>query len=176
MTTPEHEPSRPVAAPAPDLPSGRFSGRIDFQSRVRAAFHTAARDGWRELILCDADFADWPLGEREVADALNAWADTGRRCTVIARRYDEVVRKHARFVTWRQTWSHIVECRVCPSADPLELPSALWSPVWAMQRIEPERSIGVCGPEPERRLVLRETLQEWLGKSTPGFAASTLGL
>ena len=160
----------------PPLPSGRFEGRKDFQQIVRDALACAAREGWREIILCDANFEDWPLGERAVADSLQAWSASGRRCTLLARRWDEVVRKHARFVTWRRTWAHIIEARACPSADPLDFPSAIWSPGWVMQRTDPERSNGYSGAEPERRVLLRESLQEWLQKSTPSFAAHTLGL
>jgi hypothetical protein len=158
------------------LPSGRFAGRIAFQQMVRDAFACAAREGWREIIISDADFADWPLGERAVVQSLQEWSATGRRCTLLARRYDEVVRRHARFVTWRQTWTHIIEARACASADPLELPSALWSPGWVMQRVDPERCNGVAGNEAERRVLLRETLHEWLAKSAPAFPSSTLGL
>jgi hypothetical protein len=39
-----------------------------------------------------------------------------------------------------------------------------------------ERSHGYCGSEPERRVALRETLKEWLQKSSPAFPATTLGL
>lgn len=165
-----------AGAAQPSLPSGRFEGRQDFQQLVRDALACAAREGWRELILCDADFSDWPLGERAVAESLQAWSSSGRRCTLLARRWDEVVRTHARFVTWRRTWAHIIEARACPSADPLDLPSAIWSSGWVMQRVDPERSNGYSGSEPERRVLLRESLQEWLQKSTPSFAAHTLGL
>jgi hypothetical protein len=158
------------------LPLGRFSGREDFQQIVRGALAQAARQGWREIILSDADFADWPLGERAVSEALQDWSASGRRCILLARRYDEVVRRHARFVAWRRTWSHIIEARACPAADALELPSAIWSPGWVMQRLEPERCTGVSGAEPERRLLLRESLNQWLQKSSPSFAATTLGL
>jgi hypothetical protein len=162
--------------PGPGLPAGPFAGRNTFQQLVRDALACAAREGWREIILCDPDFADWPLGERAVAQSLQAWSAAGRRCTLLARRYDEVVRRHARFVNWRTTWSHIVEARGCASADPLELPSAIWSPAWVMQRLDPERSIGISGSEPERRLMLGESLQAWLQKSSPSFPATTLGL
>jgi hypothetical protein len=160
----------------PELPSGRFTGRVAFQQLVRDALACAAREGWREIILSDADFDDWPLGEREVAQSLQDWSATGRRCILLARRYDEIVRRHARFVTWRKTWSHIVEARACASADPLELPSAIWSPGWVMQRLDSERSNGVSGGEAERRVLLRQSLQEWLAKSSASFPASTLGL
>ncbi len=158
------------------LPSGRFAGRSEFQQLVRDALATAAREGWREIVFSDANFEDWPLGERVVAESLQAWSASGRRFILLARSYDEVTRRHARFVTWRRTWSHIIECWRCASADPLELPSAIWSPVWALRRLDLERSTGVCGAEPDRRVLLRESLDEWLRKSSPGFPATTLGL
>jgi hypothetical protein len=159
-----------------DLPQGRFEGRTAFGELVRSALACAAHEGWREIILCDASFADWPLGERAVAESLQAWAAGGRRMTLLARRYDEVVRRHARFVQWRQAWSHIVEARGCPSADELDLPSAIWSPSWVMQRLDPDRCTGFSGVEPERRLAVREQLAEWLQRSAPAFPATTLGL
>lgn len=158
------------------LPSRRFEGRGEFQQLVRDALACAAAEGWREIILSDADFEDWPLGERSVAEALQAWSATGRRIVLLARRYDDVVRRHARFVAWRRAWSHIIEARGCASADPLELPSAIWSPGWVLQRLDVERSAGYCGSEPQRRLLLRESLAEWLQKSAPAFPATTLGL
>jgi hypothetical protein len=168
--------SSPEGAAPEALPSGRFAGRAAFQQLVRDALARAAQEGWREIILCDADFEDWPLGERAVAQSLQDWSAAGRRCTLLARRYDGVVRRHARFVTWRQTWSHIIEARACASADPLEIPSAIWSPGWVMQRLDSERCSGVSGSEPERRILLRENLNEWLLKSSASFAASSLGL
>jgi hypothetical protein len=164
------------AAPPAALPSGPFSGRTEFHQLVRDALARAAREGWRELILCDPDFADWPLGERAVAECLQAWSASGRRCTLLARRYDEVMRRHARFVNWRATWSHIVEARACVAADPLDFPSAVWSPGWVLHRLDTERCHGITGSEPERRVMLRETLQGWLDKSSLSFPASTLGL
>ena len=159
------------------LPVGRFSGREDFRELVRAALACAAHEGWAELVLSDPDFYDWPLGESAVIGSLDAWARTGRRLTLLARSYDEVVRRHARFVRWRGTWDHIVTCRRSPSADPVELPSALWSPAWVLHRLDAEHSVGVAGREPERRVLLRESLDEWLlRRSAPGFPASTLGL
>ena len=158
------------------LPSGRFSGRTEFQNLVRASFATAAKDSWREIVVSDANFEDWPLGERAVSESLQAWAGSGRKFIMLAKNYDELLRRHARFVTWRRTWVHVIECWRCPSADALELPSAIWSPVWSMRRLDLERSTGICGGEAERRVLLRESLDEWLRKSSPGFPASTLGL
>ena len=58
----------PSAEPLRDLPSGRFSGRETFQQLVRDAIATAARDGWQEIFISDANFHDWPLGERAVVN------------------------------------------------------------------------------------------------------------
>lgn len=167
-----------VDAPQPPqpLPSGRFSGRSEFQQLLRDAFETAAREGWKEMVLCDADFIDWPLGERAVFESLNAWATGGGRLTLLARRYEALRQGHARFVRWRTQWSHLIEARGCRHADPLDLPSVLWSPGWMLHRVDPVRSQGVTSAEAERRVVLRETLNEWLRQSSPAFPATTLGL
>ncbi|GKS94180.1 hypothetical protein [Acidovorax sp. SUPP2825] len=168
-------PRHPEAAAA--LPAGRFNGREDFRQWVRDGLACAAREGWNEIVLSDFDFHDWPLGEREVIDSLQSWARRGRRLTVLAGTYDEMVRRHARFVHWRGVWDHVIECRRAPTADRLELPSVLWSDAWVLQRLDPERCAGVAGREPERRLLAREALNEWLlRKSSPGFPATTLGL
>lgn len=158
------------------LLQGRFSGPREFAQLVRDALAAAAQAGWREIVLSDPDFADWPLGERAVAQSLQDWSASGRRCTLLARRWDEVARRHARFVTWRQTWSHIIDARGCPSADRAELPSAIWSPAWVLQRLDLDHGVGWCGSEPARRVELREQLDHWLTKSSPAFPATTLGL
>lgn len=167
-----------IAADAADaFPAvGRFAGREEFRQRVRDALACAARDGWPQIILSDATFEDWPLGERAVAESLNAWSTGSRRITLLAKNYDCVVRNHARFVTWRRTWSHIVDARACPGADPLELPSTIWSPHWVMQRLDPVHCNGYVGTEPRRCTDVRELLHEWLARSSPAFAATTLGL
>ena len=163
-------------ASAAALPTGRFEGREAFRQGVRDALAAAAREGWHTIVLADPDFADWPLGERAVAESLQAWAHGGRKLTLLARRYDAVLRQHARFVQWRTRWSHIVTALGCPSADALDLPSAIWSPGWVLERRDIERSVGYCSDQPERRLLLRECLNAWLLKATPAFPATTLGL
>ena len=164
------------AAPAFDRSLRRFVGREAFQQLVRDALAAAAAEGWMEIILSDADFEDWPLGERAVVESLQAWAGSGRRLVLLARRYDEVLRRHARFVAWRRTWSHLVDARACAAASEEELPSAIWSPPWVLERRDRLRSTGFSGSDPQRRLLLHEALREWLQKSSPAFAATTLGL
>jgi len=158
------------------LPQGRLQGRAAFQQAVRQALQAAAQLGWAELLLCDADFAAWPLGERESVQALEDWARAGRRFTMLALDYRAVQQLHPRFVRWRQTWDHLITCRLCRSRDVLSFPSVLWSPQWVLQRIDVERDVVLCDSGAERRISLREQLAEWQRDSVPGFPASVLGL
>ncbi|MEO8857935.1 MAG: hypothetical protein ABI343_13210 [Burkholderiaceae bacterium] len=165
------EPNAPT-----DFPIGRFAGHAAFAQRVRDALQWAARDGWHEIIFCDATFEHWPLQERVVVDALQAWARPGRRFVMIAHRYDTVQRSHARFVSWRKTWSHLIECRACRDVEATDFPSVLWSSAFAMRQLDLARNTGVATVEPDRRLQMREVLDELLRRSSPAFPASTLGL
>lgn len=157
-------------------PSGRFTGRQDFERLVRDALAQAARDGWTEMIFSDATFEDWPLRERAVVDSLQAWASAGRRLTLVAARYDEMLRNQPRFVTWRRTWGHLVDCRVVSHVAPTDFPSALWSRHWFLHRLDFTRSNGTWGGDRASLLRVRELLDEKIRNSSPGFPASVLGL
>lgn len=165
-----------ASEPALLLPSGRFEGRHAFAQLVRDALACAARDGWNQIILADANFEDWPMNERSVVKSLHSWSKTGRHITLLAHSFETVMRKQPRWVSWRKTWSHIIECRQCRQADPLDFPSAIWSRSWAMQRINLPLCQGVSGAQAERRIHLRELLDEKIRNSSPGFPASVLGL
>lgn len=165
------EPATPIV-----LPSTRFAGREAFTQLVRDSLIAAAQQDWREIVFCDATFEDWPLQEKAVADSLHAWSRSGRRFVMLASRYDLVLRHHARFVSWRKTWDHIVESRICRNLGTADFPSAIWGPTWALRRLDLLRSTGVCGAEPDRRVHIREALDELMLGSSPGFPASILGL
>jgi len=157
-------------------PSGRFSGPQEFAQVVRGAIASAAREGWPAMVWSDASFEEWPLGERTVVEALNAWSHSGRQLVMLARSYDSVIRNQPRFVTWRKTWDHLLECHVCKTIDASEMPSAIWSPHWAMRRLDLVRCTGVADLEPARRVLLRQELDECIRQSSLGFPATTLGL
>ena len=165
-----------ISLPLEPLPSGRFEGRLAFAALIRHALATAAHEGWREVILCDANFEDWPLGERAVVESLHSWSRTGRRIMLLATHFEGIVRHQPRLVSWRKTWSHIIECRSCRDEDSLSFPSAIWSRTWVMQRLSRPLSAGVSGPEADRRVHLRELLDAKIRASTDGFPASVLGL
>lgn len=162
--------------PQGPLLQGAFSGPKEFAQLIRDAIRQASVDGWSEMVWSDATFEDWPLREREVVDGLNSWAKRGRKLTLLARRFDAMPRLHPRFVTWRIRWDHLLECRVCRDVDDSEMPSALWSPAWALHRLDVERFTGVAGYDARRRVLLQEALDERRRQSGPGFPASVLGL
>lgn len=155
---------------------GAFSGPTEFSEVVRQALACAARDNWPAMVWSDPTFEDWPLGERAVTESLLAWSRGGRQLVMLAHRFDAVMRYQPRFVAWRKTWDHIIECRLCKNLEVSEVPSALWSPHWAMRRMDLVRSTGVAGLEPARRVLLKEELDECRRQSSPGFSATTLGL
>ena len=164
------------AASLPPLYQGAFVGPVAFADLTRAALAHAEREGWSEMVWSDASFEDWPLYERAVVDALNAWARKGRKLTLLAHRFDAMQRVHHRFVAWRVRWDHLVECRVCKGVAVTEFPSVLWTPSWAMRRLDLVRCTGVASVEPRMRVLLREELEERVRQSSPGFPASILGL
>lgn len=158
------------------LSEGRFDGREAFDAILRTALAAAAREGWKEIVFSDPDFADWPLGERTSIEALQAWSASGRRFVMLAQRFDILERGHARFVPWRRMWDHIIECRATGKAAGSEVPSAIWTPTWFVHRIDPERSRGVSGTDARARRALRESIDECWRIARPAFPASTLGL
>lgn len=166
----------PPEADTAELPSGLFDGRVAFQARLHSAFAAAAQQGWREIVLSDPDFAEWPLGERSCIAALQAWAGSGRSLLLVAEDFSVLQRSHARFAAWRRLWSHIVDARACSGSGAPPVPSAIWTPAWSLHRLDPVRSRGVCSTQPEHGRALRERIDECVRQAKPAFPASILGL
>lgn len=162
--------------PMQPLPTGRMEGRQVFSDLVLQTLEVAAQEAWPTLVLSDADFTDWPLGERAVIEALQAWARQGREIRFLARDFGPLRLAHPRLVAWRTTWSHRVQAHAVPNASGSELPSAIWSPSWTLERLDPVRYTLVASTDARRRTGLRERLDACWHKGAPSFAATTLGL
>ena len=160
----------------PPLPTGRMEGREVFTDLVRQALAVAAEEGWPRLELSDTDFNDWPLGERAVIESLQAWVRQGGEIRFLAREFGPLRLAHPRLVSWRTLWSHRVQAHAMPSASGSKLPSAIWSPGWTMERLDPVRCTLVASTDARRRTGLRERLDSFWHKGSPSFAATTLGL
>ncbi|MEJ6004543.1 hypothetical protein WG899_03215 [Paucibacter sp. AS339] len=91
------------------LQAGKFEGRGEFVAALRHALLQACTEEWPELFCLDASFVDWPWSDAEVLEALKRWARAGRRLHLLAEQFEEVRRRHPRFVQWRSTWGHCVQ-------------------------------------------------------------------
>lgn len=155
----------------------RIAGRGDFQAAVRAALREAAAEGWREIWLCDADFAQWPLGERGVVDSLTQWAAASRRLTLLALHYDEVARRHPRFAQWRRLWAHVVHCRALQELQADDLPVLLHAPGrFTLRLLDPLRFQGSASRLADDGTQARELIDAISQRSSEAFPPTTLGL
>jgi peptidyl-tRNA hydrolase len=154
-----------------------ITSRNQFHEALRTAFAEAADAGCREIWLCDDDYGDWPLNERGVIEQLTRWAESHRRLTVIARHFDEVTRRHARWVEWRRQWSHVVQCRANNELEAGQMPVLLVAPGAACVRLaDPVHYRGSLSRETADAIVWRETIDAVLQRSEEAFPATTLGL
>lgn len=170
------EPLEPRPAALADLPEGRLQGRLLFADLVRQALAVAAAEAWPQLVLCDTDFTDWPLGERAVVQALDAWAGRGRLLQLLARDFGPLRLQHPRFVQWRTRWSHRIEARSVPQAGSEACPGLIWSPSWTLERLDPERAVVLTSRDAQQRQMQALRLAHWWTQAQPGFAPTTLGL
>ncbi len=155
----------------------RFDGRSEFQQAVRRGFAHAADVGSLSLCCCDADFADWPLNDAALIDDLVRWARPGRRLTMLAVGYDEVIRHHPRFVEWRRRFAHLVDCRAVDEADARAVPSLLLSAGGVtLRRVDELHHRGTVSTQVADAIHARERFDALLQRSVPSMPAYTLGL
>lgn len=154
-----------------------IDSRKAFHDALRAALDEVAREGCRELLLADPDFSDWPLGERAVIECLTQWASSHRRLTLVAASFDEVPRRHARFVEWRRTWAHVIDCRSNTEVETVEFPTMLLAPgLLGVRLVDRVHVRGSLTRDAADLLRWREMLDELLHRSEASFPATILGL
>jgi hypothetical protein len=161
-----------------EVPTRRaINSRSEFHDALRSAFSQAAAHGGREILLCDADFSDWPLSERGVIDDLTRWAQAHRRLVLVAGTFDEVARRHARWAEWRRTWSHIVECRANTEIETAQIPTlCLVAGVMSVRLDDPARHRGMASHEASDWQACREAIDAVLQRSAETFPVTMLGL
>ena len=154
-----------------------IESRSGFHAAVRALFAEAATVGCREIVIADRDFADWPLGEPEVIASLTAWAIAHRRLTVLATGFDEMLRRHARWVAWRRTYSHVVDCRVNEELEQGGMPTLLLARGLVGLRVsDPDHYRGRVSRDGGDLLRWGELVDAVAQRSVESFPATTLGL
>lgn len=151
--------------------------RGQFHQALRDAFAEAAAIGCREILMCDDHFADWPLNEPELVDHLTQWATAQRRITVLARSFDEVARRHPRWVAWRRTRSHVVDCRSNNELEAGQMPTLLLMPgVLTLKLVDAVNYRGSVSRDAGAAVLAREAFDALLQRSEEAFPATNLGL
>jgi hypothetical protein len=154
-----------------------ITSRNEFLDALRFSFEEVADKGSREIWLCDNDFADWPLGERAVVEQLQRWALSSRKLTLMARTFDEVARRHARWVEWRRNWSHIVSCRTNTELGTGEFPTLFVAYGTVSVRLaDATHHRGRLSHEKADEQRCKELLDVVLQRSEEAFPATTTGL
>ena len=158
-------------------PGSLITSRAEFHAALRRAFGLLAQQGAREVWLCDEDFADWPLGERAVVELLAQWAASNRKLTLIARHFNEVARRHPRWVAWRRDWSHIVSCRTHTELASAEFPTLLvGSDTVSVRLADTVDHRGRLSHEKSDEIRCKEQIDAVLQRSEEAFSATTTGL
>lgn len=104
----------------------KIDSRVGFDAALRWAFAAAFAREARRIVCVDADFADWSLGEAALIDGLTKWIRLPqRRLVLLAAHYDEMPRRHPRFVSWRVDWAHAVDAWSPAEGLAIELPTLL---------------------------------------------------
>lgn len=160
-----------------ELNPALITSRSEFMEAIRAALREAADQGGRAIVMSDPNYADWPLNDRATVECLARWAQSHRSLVVLSNNFDEFPRKHARWVAWRQNWSHIVSCRQADEADAPKLPIQLFMPGKLVVRLVDRVTCRGSVSRAEADLVqARESTNDILDRSHDAFPVTTLGL
>ena len=168
MNPPSNPPSNPPT----------IASRSEFQAAVRWGFDAAIATNARRIVAVDASFADWPLDDPALHTQLTGWLRLPqRRLLLLAARFDDVQRRHPRFVAWRALWAHAIETRAAAEEDAAELPTLLVDDgATSVHLRDPVHWSGRAEADPRTAHPWRERVDALLQRSEPAFPVNALGL
>jgi len=155
-----------------------IDSRAGFVAALRWGFAQAfARDA-RRIVCVDPDFADWPLGEPALLESMSQWLRRPQRqWLLLGAGFDEVPRRHPRFVSWRRSWSHAVFAWQAPEDSCASLPTLLLDDgpllVHLVDRVHWRGRVGLDARESRP---YRDETDAVLQRSTQTLPATQLGL
>lgn len=162
----------------PESLSGRISSWRDFGARVEAAMAMAAVQPC-DLVMMDADFGRWPIGQRSVMEAFHQWALNARasQCSLLACCLDELPRCHPRWLMWRQAWAHRVHCLQIPEDLASQaMPLFIIPDVVGLRLLEPLHGTGIWTRDPRTLVAWMREVDAILQRSQEALPPTTLGL
>jgi hypothetical protein len=172
------------------MPDDTAFGERDMSESVIIEGREACIQAWRDLLVSlpergghsvwcvDRDFAEWPLDDAAVLEALLRWGKAGARrmAHFVAADYAPVSRRFPRLVAWRRDWAHCVQAFRPFDEDKVDLPGILVVGSAGIEMLEPlrwraRRSEAAADL---RRLV--ETSEAIAQRCEPGWPVTVLGL
>ncbi|MFO1220905.1 MAG: hypothetical protein U1E89_21275 [Burkholderiaceae bacterium] len=131
----------------------------------------------RQLLIVDADFGPWPLGEAAVVDALTQWARLpGRHLRLMGLRFDVLERDQPRLAVWRRHFAHVLECCTPTDVEATDMPSLLLADGAALELVDRERFVARRTDDRRALVLLRERTDALLQRSQPAWPVTNLGL
>ena len=153
-----------------------IDGRSEFSAAVRLALASAVQGRAHELCLVDPDFETWPLEDADALSALATWARLPkRRMLMMASNFDALPRRCPRFVAWRRTWAHVVECR-STEVEPSQIPTLLLAGARNLHLADRLQWRGHWLADDSEVAEWREVVDVLMQRSEVDFPANTLGL
>jgi hypothetical protein len=163
-----------------DNPPPTIDSRAGFKAAMLWGFTRAMREGGRSrrIICVDRDFADWPLDVPELHAQLNAWLKGAQRQLVLlGASFDEMPRRHPRFVGWRRHFTHAVFPFAAPEDLAAQLPTLLLDDDGTLVRlIDSVHWRGRASADERSAQPWREQIDAVLQRSEAAFPAQSLGL
>lgn len=149
-----------------------------FVAALHWGFGRAIDRGARRIVAVDADFASWPLDDPALLERLGAWLRRPQReLVLVAATFDEVPRRHPRFVAWRQPRVHAIPGWQAPDDLDVPLPTLLLDDGPLLVRlIDPLRWRGRASLDAQAARLQRDEIDALLQRSEPAFPANHLGL
>lgn len=176
MAPPTDGSGSPAGESPPGWVSGRQQGLHALREAVRQAIALADSQQIGRMLWCDRDFADWPLEERAVVEALQRWALGGGRLEMLASDFRPLQARAARFVQWRRQWDHRFEARALGRQRPDEVPTVLRLGDQMLLGLDAEQRLFVVTADRSRIAQTDEHCRSLWQQAVPAFPASTLGL
>ncbi len=164
--------------PAADEAPPDIASRAGFRVALRWGIEHAITRGARRITWVGPDFAAWPLDDAALLDALAGWLRRpDRQLVLLASTFDDMPRRHPRFVAWRRPWAHVVHGWQAPEDLGGELPTLLHDDgALLVKLIDPVHWRGRATLDARAARLARDEVDAVLQRSERSFAANPLGL
>ncbi|MBA4177955.1 MAG: hypothetical protein C0505_15575 [Leptothrix sp. (in: Bacteria)] len=163
--------------PAPGAPPV-IDSRSGWHAALSWGFGTAMAQEARRIVVVAPDFADWPLDDPALLQALTGWLRLPqRRLVLLAAGFEALPRRCPRFTSWRAPWMHAIEGWQVPDDLARDLPTVLTCDKGvSVQLIDAQHWRGRADVDDRRARQWGEEIDVVLQRSERALAVRSLGL